>query len=90
MKLTKDLVIFVTGGASGLGEETVRQLQQLGCKVAAADKDIGRLESLGLSGSNILLIKCDVAIESDVKAAVDATIAKWGTIHVAVTCAGVM
>ena len=43
MKLTKDLVIFITGGASGLGEETVRQLHQLGCKVAAADLDIDRL-----------------------------------------------
>ena len=26
MKLSSDIIVFVTGGASGLGEETVRRL----------------------------------------------------------------
>lgn len=37
MKITKDLVIFITGGASGLGEATVRLLASLGCKIGIAD-----------------------------------------------------
>lgn len=87
MILTKDLVIFITGGASGLGEETVRQLHSAGCKVAAADRDLEKLQAMGLEG--VLLIKCDVSKEEDVKAAIDETVAKFGTIHVAVTSAGV-
>ena len=35
------------------------------------------------------MIKCDVTIESDVKSAMDQTIAKWGTVHAVLTAAGV-
>ena len=43
MKITPDLVIFITGGASGLGEETVRRLHNEGCRVAIADINVERL-----------------------------------------------
>ena len=74
MKITKDLVLFITGGSSGLGEETVRLFSSLGCKVAVADVDVERMNQLkqeqALSGDNIIWIPCDVSVESQVKDAV--------------------
>ena len=46
MKLTSDLIIFITGGASGLGEATVRLLHSYGCKVGVADMNEERLTLL--------------------------------------------
>ena len=83
------MVVFITGAASGLGEASLRLLLSQGCKVAATDRDLEKLRSMGLSGENLLLIQCDVAVESDVCKAVDVTVSKWGTIHVALTSAGV-
>ena len=37
------LIVFVTGGASGLGEATVRYLISKGCKVAIADMNEERM-----------------------------------------------
>ena len=37
MKIDKGLVVFVTGGASGLGEATVRHLIAAGVMVGLAD-----------------------------------------------------
>ena len=34
-----NLVVFVTGGASGLGEAPVRYLHKNGCKISIADMD---------------------------------------------------
>lgn len=93
MKITSDLIIFITGGSSGLGEETLRFFAAKGCKVTVADMDEKRMELLqkenSLSGDNILWIKCDVSKEKDVKNAIDKTVEKWGTLHAALTCAGV-
>jgi NADP-dependent 3-hydroxy acid dehydrogenase YdfG len=41
-----NLVIFVTGGASGLGESTVRYLHKKGCKISVADMNEERLNLL--------------------------------------------
>ncbi len=90
MKLTSDLVIFVTGGASGLGEATVRLLHSHGCKVGVADMNEERLKLLETDlKTNIVCIKCDVTKEEDVKNAIEQTVKAFGTIHVAIPSAGV-
>lgn len=43
MKITKDFVFFITGGASGLGEAAVREIHALGGRVAIADMNEERL-----------------------------------------------
>ena len=43
MRIGEGVVIFVTGGASGLGEETVRSLHAKGASVAVADMDVARM-----------------------------------------------
>ena len=90
MKLTKDMVVFITGGASGLGEATVRDLHAVGCKVVVADMNEERLELLKNElKENIVCVKCDVTKEEDVKKAIDEAIKTFGTIHVALACAGI-
>lgn len=72
MRITSDTVFFITGGASGLGEATVREIHGLGAKVAIADFNEERLETLRNElKERILTVKCDVTKEEEVKAAVD-------------------
>ena len=83
------MVIFITGGASGLGEQTAKDFHALGCKVAVLDineDNLNRMKNeLKIS---ILCIKCDVTKEEEVKGAVEETVITFGTIHVAINCAG--
>ena len=39
MKIGKGIVILVTGGASGLGEASVRRLHKLGATLVVVDLD---------------------------------------------------
>ena len=90
MKLSGDIVVFVTGGASGLGEETVRKLHRDGCRVAIADMNTEKMKQIQAElGERIIYFTCDVTKEEQVKAAIQGTADKWGTIHVALPCAGV-
>jgi NAD(P)-dependent dehydrogenase (short-subunit alcohol dehydrogenase family) len=78
---------LVSGGASGLGEATVRHLHALGAKVVIADVNAEKGEALaGELGCEF--VSCDVREEDQVQAAVDRTAEVAGGIHVAVSCAG--
>ena len=57
--------MFVTGGASGLGESTVRRLHAAGCSVIVADMNTDRMELIlkELGGDRVLTVKCDVTSE---------------------------
>ena len=78
----------VTGGASGLGEATTRELARRGAKVAVFDRDAQRGESVA---SEIGGIFCEVDVTSDEKVA--AAFAKAREAHgqerILVNCAGV-
>lgn len=90
MRITEGLVVFVTGGASGLGEATVRELHAKGASVAVADMNDERLALLQKDlKDRYLSVKCDVTKESDVKNAVEKTMERFGAIHAAIACAGV-
>ena len=90
MRIGKGVIVFVTGGASGLGEETVRQLHAKGASVAIADMDVERMESLNTElKERFFYISCDVTSEEEVKNAIEKTVAHFGTIHVALASAGV-
>jgi NAD(P)-dependent dehydrogenase (short-subunit alcohol dehydrogenase family) len=83
-------VTVVTGGASGLGEATVREMVGQGGKVAILDvtEDRGIAIAKDL-GDATRFFKTDVTDEKSVQKAVDGTIDAFGAIHVAVNCAGV-
>jgi 3-hydroxyacyl-CoA dehydrogenase/3-hydroxy-2-methylbutyryl-CoA dehydrogenase len=90
MKITEGTIIFVTGGASGLGEAAVRSLHQQGATLVIADMNTERMEMLKNDlKDRVLVIKCDVTKEDDVKSAIEKTVATYGALHVALACAGV-
>jgi len=90
MRISDGLVVFISGGASGLGEATVRMLHAKGASVAVADMNDERLNLLAKElKERYLSIKCDVTKEGDVKNAVEKTVEKFGALHVAIPCAGV-
>src|SRR4051812_40776720 len=86
-------VALVTGGASGLGEATVRRLVAGGAQVVILDRDPGRGESVaaslnGAGPGSAKFVQADVTSADEVKAAVDAACA-IGPLRIAVSCAGV-
>jgi NAD(P)-dependent dehydrogenase (short-subunit alcohol dehydrogenase family) len=84
----KGISAVVTGGASGLGEATARELARRGAKVAIFDRDAARGQQVA---SDIGGIFCEVDVTSDEKVA--AAFAKAREAHgqerVLVNCAGV-
>ena len=77
---------IVTGGASGIGEASARQLAALGAHVIIADLQ----EELGTSVANDiggLFVKCDVSSEADGQAAVAAA-SEMGPLRALVNSAG--
>ena len=83
-------IAVVTGGASGLGEACVRNLVIDGAKVSIFDLAGERGEKVSSEvGDGVIFCKTDVSNERDVQEAIDKTINTFGTIHVAINCAGV-
>ena len=61
MKITGDMVFFSTGGASGLGEATVRRIHAAGAKVSIADMNTERMQMLvNELKERIITFECDV------------------------------
>ena len=81
----QDKVAIVTGAASGLGLATCKVLSAAGAKVVGFDLDQVKLEEALGAG-----IAVDVADEASVKAGIDAVVEKYGRLHIAVNCAGIL
>lgn len=83
-------VAIVTGGASGLGEATVRGLVARGARVAIADIDVERGIALQHElGDACLWVECDVTGSDSVEAAIGSAIDSFGLVNLAVGCAGI-
>jgi NAD(P)-dependent dehydrogenase (short-subunit alcohol dehydrogenase family) len=81
---------IVTGGGSGLGEATTREIVARGGRVTILD--LGRSKGADVAkslGDAAQFCEADVANEEQVQAAVDATVAKFGLVNVVVNCAGI-
>lgn len=77
----------VSGGASGLGEATVRRLHEGGAQVVIADVNPEKGEALAAE-LGIAFVQCDVREEEQVQAAVDKAAEAGGGLRIAVSCAG--
>ncbi|MBE0618223.1 MAG: SDR family NAD(P)-dependent oxidoreductase [Proteobacteria bacterium] len=87
----QDCVALVTGGASGLGEATVRHVVAKGGKAAILDLQEERGRSLAAElGSATVFLKTDVTSEADVAGAVARTVSSFGRLNLAVNCAGIV
>jgi NAD(P)-dependent dehydrogenase (short-subunit alcohol dehydrogenase family) len=57
----------VTGGASGIGEATVRTFAEAGARVVIVDLDLPKAESLAKALPGAKAYRCDITSEGDVK-----------------------
>jgi meso-butanediol dehydrogenase / (S,S)-butanediol dehydrogenase / diacetyl reductase len=91
--MTKTPVAVITGSARGIGLEIARQFVAQGTRVALLDIEADLLrqavQSEGWSEAQALALPCDVAIESQVQAAVAQIIEKFGRIDHLINNAGV-
>ncbi|WP_330115345.1 3-hydroxyacyl-CoA dehydrogenase [Pseudomonas sp. JS3066] len=83
-------VFLVTGGSSGLGLATARELVGQGGKVVLVDinADAGNARAEEL-GANARFVKADITREEDARAAVAVAVEAFGGLHGLVNCAGV-
>lgn len=81
---------LVTGGASGLGEATVRRFVQHGAKVVIVDLNDEKGQALAAElGADVRFVKADVSSEAEVQAAVDTALNELGGLNILINCAGV-
>ena len=82
-------ITIVTGGASGIGEGTVRLFASEGANVVIADIQDARGEKLAEElGIATAYLHTDVSLEDDVAAAVDLAVRKWGRLDAMYNNAG--
>lgn len=84
-------VAVVTGGASGLGEATVRNFVKQGGKALIIDLNDERGQNMvtDLGADKVIYYKADVTNEDQIKAALAKVMDSWGRIDVCVNCAGI-
>ncbi|CCG99319.1 short-chain dehydrogenase/reductase SDR [Fibrella aestuarina BUZ 2] len=81
---------LVSGGASGLGEATVRAFHAAGANVIIADLNQDRGNALVAElGDRVRFALTNVVSEADVQQAVDLAVGTFGALHIAVSCAGI-
>ena len=84
---------FVTGAASGIGLGIAGALAQAGVKVMLCDIEEAALakavEGLKRTNADVDGVRADVSLKSELEAAADATIARYGKVHILVNNAGV-
>jgi NAD(P)-dependent dehydrogenase (short-subunit alcohol dehydrogenase family) len=91
MKL-QDQVAIVTGGASGIGEASVRAFAEEGAKVVIADfADRGQevSDKLNADGYDTFFFKIDVTDEDQTKELIQKTVEKYGRLDVMFANAGI-
>lgn len=89
MKIANSVAV-ITGGASGLGRATVEQFVAAGAKVAVFDFNEQAGQALAETlGDAVIFFKVNVADEASVQAAINQTVAHFGTIHICINYAGI-
>lgn len=79
---------LITGGASGLGAATADLMTNRGARVAIADINMDAATDLARRLDGVA-VQCDVTDSAQVRAAVEATVAKLGALDVMVNNAGI-
>jgi len=93
----RDLVgktAFITGAASGIGLGVATRLAQAGVKVMMCDIERQALDKalaeLKRTNADVDGVVADVSLKSELQAAADATVARYGEVHIVHNNAGVV
>ena len=79
---------LVTGGGSGLGEATARELARLGAKVAVLDINAAQAEKVAAEIGGIAC-PCDITNSDSLQAAIDKAAAAHGPARILMSIAGI-
>ncbi len=79
---------LVTGGGSGLGEATARELARLGARVAVLDVNLANAQRVAADIGGIAL-SCDITNPDSVQTAIDAAAAAHGPARILMQIAGI-
>lgn len=86
----QETIAVVTGGASGLGAATVRNIIKKGGKAVIFDLSEEKGAKMAQElGESVLFIKTDVTSEESVSVALDEGMKKFGSINAVINCAGI-
>jgi NAD(P)-dependent dehydrogenase (short-subunit alcohol dehydrogenase family) len=93
MKNLSGQTAFVTGAASGIGLGIATALSQAGVKVMLCDIEEEALakaiSGLKLTNADVDGVRADVSLKAELQMAADATVARYGRVHILVNNAGV-
>lgn len=92
MRGLKNKVIIVTGAAQGIGEATALRLAEEGAIVAAADRNVAKVEGVAArinqAGGKAIALDLDVALRDRWNAAVERVVGELGGLNGLVNNAG--
>ena len=90
--LLPDKVAIINGGATGMGRSTALLFSEEGCNCVIADvkEEEGKQTAADATkkGKEAIYINCDITDSRAIKACVDQTVKKFGTVHILVGSAG--
>jgi len=85
--------VLITGASSGLGAALARAFADAGARLILSARSGAALEEVARScrgsGSDTLVVTCDVTVPQDCATAVESAIARFGGIDFVIACAGV-
>jgi 3-hydroxyacyl-CoA dehydrogenase / 3-hydroxy-2-methylbutyryl-CoA dehydrogenase len=82
-------VAVVAGGASGLGRAVCEQFAERGARIAVLDRDAQAARAVAERLGEALAFEVDVTDAGSVEHAIDATLERFGAVHVNVNTAGI-
>ncbi|HEX2545100.1 MAG TPA: SDR family oxidoreductase [Ramlibacter sp.] len=89
---TKDKVVVVTGGASGIGAGLAERFAREGAQgVVVADVNLERAQGVAAAiGAQAIAVRCDVSREAEIQALAQAARDRFGRIDVWISNAGIL
>jgi NAD(P)-dependent dehydrogenase (short-subunit alcohol dehydrogenase family) len=92
MHIFRDKVVLITGGSSGIGRATALRLARYGARVAVTARNLKALDEVvsaaEAGGGQALSVAGDVTDRDQCRAAVEATIARFGRLDILICSAG--
>jgi NAD(P)-dependent dehydrogenase (short-subunit alcohol dehydrogenase family) len=89
MGLLDGKVAVITGAGSGMAKASTRIFVREGARVVAADISGAEKDTAAEVGSSVLPVHCDVTVESDVEATIQAALDEFGRVDAVLNVAGI-